>query len=276
MRDKLRVAIDAAREAGTLILRHYCGEYDVRNKGAGLQGRARGVDLRASDYDPVTSADLEADARLREVLGGTYPEYGWLSEETADSPARRQKDMIWIVDPLDGTKEFLDGIPEFVVCVALVEAGEPVVAVTYNPVTEILYSAVEGGGTFVNGTRVFCTDTADLRQATALVSRSEVARGEIDPLRPHLGEVRPIGSVAFKLALVAAGHSDLNVSVQPKNEWDVCAGDLLVREAGGHMLDLQGRVRSYNQEDPLIRGGLVAGNAILAESMLKLVSELYE
>ena len=263
----------AAREAGMLTLRHYCGEYDVHNKVDGVRGRARGQDLRASDYDPVTSADLEADARLREVLGGTYPEYGWLSEETADSPERLEKERVWIVDPIDGTKEFLEGIPEFVVCVALVEASEPVVAVIYNPVTELLYSAVKDGGAFVDGKRVFCSDAADLGQATALVSRSEVARGEIDPLRPHLGQVRPVGSVAFKLALVAGGSSDLNVSVQPKNEWDVCAGDLLVRESGGQMLDLQGRVRQYNQRDPLIRGGLVAGNATLTESLLKLVSE---
>ena len=276
MKDELRIAMDAPREAGALMLRHYGGEYDVRNKAGRSQDRAEGADLRASDYDPVTSADLEADTHLREVLGGTYPEYGWLSEETADSPARQQRNMVWIVDPMDGTKEFLDGLPEFVVSVALVEAGEPVVAVMYNPVTECMYSAVKGGGAFADGTRVFCSDVTDLGQASVLVSRSEDARGEIDPLRPHLGEVRPVGSVAYKLALVAAGHSDLNVSVQPKNEWDVCAGDLLVREAGGQMVDLQGRVRLYNQPDPLIRGGLVAGSATLTRGMLRLVSELYE
>lgn len=80
-----------------------------------------------------------------------------------------------------------------------------------------------------------------------------------------------MGSVAYKLAVVAAGAADLNVSVQPKNEWDVCAGDLLVREAGGHMVDLEGEVRRYNQADPLIRGGLAAGNQPLADASVDLI-----
>jgi myo-inositol-1(or 4)-monophosphatase len=130
---------------------------------------------------------------------------------------------------------------------------------------------VQGGGTFLNGKRVFCTDTTRLEEATVIVSRSEDARGEIDPLRQHLKEIRPIGSVAYKLAVVAAGGADLNVSVQPKNEWDVCAGDLLVREAGGHMVDLNGAVRRYNQADPLIGGGLAAGNATLADASVELI-----
>ena len=103
------------------------------------------------------------------------------------------------------------------------------------------------------------------------MSRSEDARGEIDPLREHLKEVRPLGSVAYKLAVVAAGAADLNLSVQPKNEWDVCAGDLLVREAGGHMVDLEGEVRRYNQADPLIGGGLAAGNPPLADASVDLI-----
>ena len=86
--------------------------------------------------------------------------------------------------------------------------------------------------------------------------------------------MRPVGSVAYKLALVAAGQADLNISVQPKSEWDVCAGDLLVREAGGRMLDLQGQVRRYNQENILIEAGLVAGNAQLIAKMLELIKEV--
>ena len=282
MRPELTLAIDAAREAGAHVLRYYGSAYDVENKQApdaadtAAEGKVAGAPgLRDLEYDPLTSADLAADTCLKEMLLGSYPEYGWLSEETADSDGRLGKDAVWIVDPLDGTKEFLEQIAEFGVSVALVESGRPTVAVIYNPVTEELFSAVSGGGTFLNGRRVFCTDCDRLDRASMSVSRSEAARGEVDPLRAHLGELREIGSVAYKLAVVSAGLTDVNVSVQPKNEWDVCAGDLLVCEAGGRMLDLDSRVRVYNQRDPLIRGGLVAGNLPLTDALVSLIAASY-
>ena len=277
MRAELQAAIEAAREAGKVALRYYGGEHDVENKVTGESGvgMKEGSELRSADYDPLTIADTEADACLRELLLGPFPDYGWLSEETVDSPERLERDAVWIVDPLDGTKEFVSGIPEFAVSVALVENAVPTVAALYNPVRDELYSAVKDGGTFLNGRRVFCTDTRFLKDAVLIVSRSEDARGEIDALRPCVAEIRPLGSVAYKLPVVAAGDADLNVSVQPKNEWDVCAGDLLVREAGGRMVDLNGEVRRYNQPDPLIGGGLAAGPVRLAEGMVKLVSTLY-
>ncbi len=274
MRPELQIAMEAARRAGELTLRDFGGDFGVQDKNTGRVDRREGLDVRAADYDPVTSADRSADCSLRDALLSAFPACGWLSEETADSPERLDREAVWIVDPLDGTKEFVSGIREYAVSVALVEDGEPTVAVIFNPPRDELYSAVKGGGTFLNGKRVFCTATAALEQAVLIVSRSEAARGEIDPLRTHLREIRPLGSVAYKLSVVAAGDADLNVSVQPKNEWDVCAGDLLVREAGGHMVDLNGVVRRYNQPDPLIRGGLAAGNRRLADLMVKLVSDV--
>ena len=268
MRDQLEVAMQAARRAGALILEFYEGDYEVRDK---KQGERAAKSLRDADYDPVTSADRAADDSLRHDLCKAFPAYGWLSEETVDDARRLQQDTVWIVDPIDGTKEVLTGLPEFVVSVALVTDGVPVMGVIYNPSRDELYGAVQGGGTFLNGKRVFCTETQSLDQATLIVSRSEDARGEIDPLRPHLQHVRPVGSVAYKLAVVAAGGADLNVSVQPKNEWDVCAGDLLVRESGGQMIDLEGNVRRYNQANPLIGGGLAAGPPQLAAASVDLI-----
>jgi myo-inositol-1(or 4)-monophosphatase len=260
MRDELKLAIAAARRAGALTLEYYGGKYQINYK---------------EWRDPVTGADLAANTCLKELLLGAYPQYGWLSEETADSTQRLEAERLWIVDPIDGTREFVASIPEYAVSVALVEAGEPVVGVIYNPAADQLFAAVKGGGTFLNGKRVFCSEAPSLDRATLIVSRSETKRGEIEPLRPHLKEVKPLGSVAYKLAAVAAGlGGDFNVSVQPKSEWDVCAGDLLVREAGGQMLDLEGQVRRYNQPDPLIQGGLVAGNPNLVRAMLDLLSSL--
>jgi myo-inositol-1(or 4)-monophosphatase len=256
MREELNICIEACRAAGEILLGYYRGSYDLTDKG---------------HDNPVTSADIEADACLKAILLGAYPEYGWLSEETTDDPARLQKERVWIVDPMDGTKEFVEQIPEFAVSVALVDGGTPVVGVIFNPATSELFVATKGGGTFLNGKRVYSTETIRLAEATLIVSRSEEKRGEVDLFRSHLGAVRAVGSVAYKLARVAAGMGDLNVSVQPKNEWDVCAGDLLVREAGGEMLDLDRQVRLYNQIDPLIRGGLVAGNREICEAMLDVV-----
>ncbi|MBT3344471.1 MAG: 3'(2'),5'-bisphosphate nucleotidase CysQ [Gemmatimonadetes bacterium] len=271
-RDELQAAVDAAGEAGKLILQFYGGDYDVRNKGEDpSKGKLTGDALRSSDYDPVTSADEAADAHLKKALSDAFPQHGWLSEETVDSPERLSASSVWIVDPIDGTKEFLEGIPEFAVSIALVEDGEPTVAALYNPAADEMYTAIKGGGTFLNGQRVFCSELVDLSDASLIVSRSEKARGEVDAIEPFLGEVRPVGSVAYKLAVVAAGGADLNVSVQPKNEWDVCGGDLLVREAGGHMVDLDGEVRRYNQENPLIEGGLAAGNKHLTTAVLDVV-----
>ena len=258
MKELLEQVIAATRAAGALTLQYFGGNYEIEDKGGG---------------DPLTTADLAADAYLKETLLAIRPDCGWLSEETVDDHKRLEREALWIVDPIDGTREFVEGIPEYVVSVALVEAGEPTLAVIYNPAGEELFAAVKSGGTFLNGSRVFCSDISDLAEAAATVSRSEIKRGEIDPYRSHIRELRPVGSVAYKLALAAAGACDLNFSVQPKNEWDICAGDLLVREAGGLMLERSGQVRIYNQRNPLIEGGLAAGNEHLVPQILQLMQE---
>ena len=256
LRVELKVCMDACRAAGDILLSYYRGSYQLGKKG---------------QDDPVTSADLEANACLKRMLLTAFPNYGWLSEETADNAVRLGKKRVWIVDPMDGTKEFVMEIPEFAVSVALVEEESPVVGVIHNPAADELYATTAGGGAFLNGKRVHCTQTTRLSEATLIVSRSEQKRGEINAFRAQVGQIEAVGSIAYKLARVAAGLGDLNVSVQPKNEWDVCAGDLLIREAGGQMLTLDGTVRTYNQKDPLIPSGLVAGNSSISRTMLDLM-----
>jgi myo-inositol-1(or 4)-monophosphatase len=167
---------------------------------------------------------------------------------------------------MDGTKEFTQKIPEFAVSIALAEEGEPVVGVILNPATGTAVWASRGGGAFRDGEPVRVTETRALEQAVVIASRTEISR---DKFRAHEGwfrELRPVGSIAWKLACVAAGQADLNVSFAPKNEWDVCAGDLLVREAGGVYVDFDGRPRRYNQADPLIEAFMAAGPAPLVEA----------
>src|ERR1700687_2323760 len=156
---ELEHARSAALEAGEILRRHF---------------RDRGYEVGSKGRDnPVTSADLEADAALREHLSRAFPEYGWLSEETADNAARLSRRRVWIVDPLDGTKEFIKGIPEFVVAIALAEHGVPVMGVSYNPIKHELFCGVRGAGCYLDGKAVTVSQTRTLDHATILASRSE-------------------------------------------------------------------------------------------------------
>jgi myo-inositol-1(or 4)-monophosphatase len=167
---------------------------------------------------------------------------------------------------MDGTKEFTRKIPEFGVSIALAEAGEPVVAVIHNPAAGVSVSARRGGGTFRDGRRVRVSDVARLEDCVVIASRTEISRDQFAPYAGWFKELRPVGSIAWKLACIASGDGDLNVSVAPKNEWDVCAGDLLVREAGGRYLDFDGQPRRYNQAKTLIEAGMAAGPPALLEA----------
>ena len=247
----------AARAAGAIVRRYYESGVRVAEKGPD---------------NPVTRADLEANACIRALVAAAFPADGWLSEETADSAERLRKRRVWVVDPLDGTKEFIQHIPEFCVCVALVEDGRPVVAVEYNPAADRLYAAVRGEGTTVNGAPARVSTTARVPDAVVLASRSEDKRGEWDAFKPHV-HVKLTGSVAFKLAEIATGAGDATFTLTPKNEWDICAGSLLVEEAGGRATDLEGRPLVFNQPSPL-RPGMIASNGVLHDGLLALIGEV--
>ena len=247
---ELEVALAAAREAGEIIRRHY---------EVGTRAWEKSAD------NPVTLADLEADAAIVARLREAFPEDAILSEESVRDDGRLACQRTWIVDPMDGTKEFTRRIPEFAVSVALALDGVPVVGVVANPIAAVTVWATRGGGTFRDGRRVRVSSCAKLADAVLVASRSELARDEFAPYDGWFRELRPMGSIAWKLACIASGEGDLNLSVAPKNEWDVCAGDVLVREAGGRYLDFAGRERRYNQADPRIAAGMGAGPLGLLE-----------
>ncbi len=242
----LEVAKEAARQAGQVILSYYSSHFEVRSKG---------VD------NPVTTADLEANRVLHEALMDAFPQAGWLSEESTDDLGRLNRDWVWVVDPLDGTKEFIRGVDEFAVSLALVEKHEVILGVTYNPVRQELVHARRGHGTFCNDRPVRVSATSSLAGAVVLSSRSEAERGEWERFRSVL-TVEPTGSVAYKLARVAQGKGDMTFSLVPKHEWDICAGTLLVTEAGGRVSDPQGQPFRFNQPDTL-RQGIIATNGAL-------------
>jgi myo-inositol-1(or 4)-monophosphatase len=253
----LGVAQRAVYRAGGEILSYYQSQYDVWNK---------------SVDNPVTAADLAANRILQDVLLSAFPDAGWLSEESVDNADRLQREYVWVVDPIDGTQDFIQGIDEFAVVAALVVEEQAAVAVTYNPVRREMIYASRGQGAFCNGEPIRVTTTACLQQAVALSSRSETGRGEWERFQ-GIFTVRPTGSAAYKLAQVARGKGDMTFSLVPKNEWDICAGTLLVTEAGGCVSDLDGEAFRFNQPDPL-RSGIVATNRFLHEPILGLIRDL--
>ena len=224
MISELKIAKEAALEAGGLILNYYQADYEIKDKGY---------------HNPVTTADHAADTRLKEILTEARPDYGWLSEETVDSPDRLDKERTWVVDPLDGTKEFIEGVPHFVVSVGLVENGNPIIGVLFNPVTKELFTASTGEGAFLDDKPIRCLTKDEVSDMVILISRSETRRGLWIPFDGAFGELRSIGSVAYKLGLTAAGKADIFASLQPKNEWDICAGNCIINEAGGKLIDLR-------------------------------------
>lgn len=258
MNSDLDLTIIAAREAGGLILTYYKADYEIHDKGY---------------HNPVTTADHAADACLKKILTGTRPDYGWLSEETVDSPERLSKKRVWIVDPLDGTKEFIQGVPNFVVSVALVENAKPILGVLYNPVTMEMFTAEKGKGAYLNGEPIHCSTKDNPEEMTILNSRSETRRGLWKPYKNSFGELKQVGSVAYKLGLTAAGRADIFASLRPKNEWDICAGYCLISEAGGKLIDLSGSDVIFNQENTLIHPGLIAGEKNAVDKTLRILTK---
>jgi myo-inositol-1(or 4)-monophosphatase len=222
-------------------------------------------------HDPVTEADRAVDQVLRQNL--LQDGEGWLSEETADNPSRLDKERVWIVDPLDGTREFVQGLPEFCVSIGFVENGKPVAGGIYNPATNQSFLGAVDSGVLYNGRPCAPTQRKSLAGALALASRSEVKRGEWKQFEASAFKTQAMGSVAYKLALVSAGLADITFTLTPKNEWDVAAGAALVIAAGGFVCKPDGSPLVCNQRDPLLPG-LLAGGPFLRAELLAAVQGL--
>jgi len=186
------------------------------------------------------------------------------------SPERLDKCCSWVVDPLDGTKEFIQGLDQFAVSIAFVKDGLPLLGVIYNPATKEMVTGTVGQGLTYNGeTPTPLSDRVGLRGAQVLASDTEVKNGMWVPYQEIL-KIEQVGSAAYKLARVAAGFGDAYISLKPKHEWDVCAGVALVLAAGGRVTDLAGNPLRFNQPDVLVHGVVVA-NSTLHAQLIELV-----
>ncbi len=210
--------------------------------------------------DPFTEADIAIDRVLKDVL--LESGQGWLSEETADDQNRLGCSQVWIVDPLDGTREFIEGLPEWCISIALAQDGIPIAAGICNPTKEQLFLGSIQTPVTLNGKTVRVSDKETLENAKILASRSEVRKGRWDQFKSAPFHIIPCGSVAYKLACVSAGLADATFTLTPKNEWDVAAGICLVNAAGGLATLINTEKRTFNQKNTLLPG-LVAGGCVL-------------
>lgn len=252
--DDLALLVRVTRAAGDLAMSHFHAGVAVWDKAPG---------------NPVSEADLALDAYLKDRLLGARPDYGWLSEETADSADRLACRRVWVVDPIDGTRDFIRGRDGWAVSVALVEDGEVVLGALCAPARGQLYVAAKGRGSHRNGIRL------------AVSGRGECSglRMPIDP--PNLTAafwpepwdavaVEKPNSIALRTAKVAASEGDAFMDGRVINEWDVAAAALILGEAGGTVTDREGNTLRYNRPEPHIRGLVGATPALHADVLRRL------
>jgi myo-inositol-1(or 4)-monophosphatase len=238
VRNRLAAAV---REAGALALTTFRGKLKSWIKGKS---------------SPVSEADLAVDALLRERLLAIR-DAAWLSEETEDDPARLQKPEAWVVDPIDGTRAYLAGLPDWTVSAALVRHGRPVVAALYAPVREELFLSVCGQGATLNDAQIHVSGGADI--AGAKFSASKQRLDTLAALEPRIERIARVPSLALRLALVANGALDGTFTAPNSHDWDLAAADILVHEAGGALTTLTGELLVYNRPDPVHAALLAAG-----------------
>lgn len=209
------------------------------------------------DGSQVTAADLAINALIEKALRPARPDYGWLSEETPDDSARLNRQRIWIIDPIDGTRAFIEHRLEWCVAAALIDDGRPVASAVYRPMTDEFYTAIAGRGSHLNGAAMMAADADTLQGARVAGNRKALHSLSAAGVNGDPSGALPL---QLRLAFVAAGRLDGAVSAGNRNDWDLAAGDLLVNEAGGVVSDTQGSRYIYNRPQPWQQGLVAAGH----------------
>jgi myo-inositol-1(or 4)-monophosphatase len=253
--DDLALIVDAAREAGRIALGFFQKSPEVWMKGG---------------TSPVSEADYAADRYLRETLTAARPAYGWLSEEMAQGAERPLARRTFVVDPIDGTRAFLDGKSTWCVSVAVVEDGRPLAGVLECPAKEELFAAAIGLGATKNGRAV----RVAAPRAPALIAGPKAI---VDHAADHLGRpvdrVPYIPSLAYRVAMVAEGALDATFIKPHAHDWDIAAAELVLTESGGRLVEPSGKPPLYASDDPR-HGLLVAGSGPLLEAMVRAIAAM--
>lgn len=214
---------------------------------------------------PVCEADLAVDAFLKRELGALLPAAGWLSEETADDPSRLERDLIWLVDPVDGTRDFIRGRPGWAVSVALISSGRPLIGMLAAPARGENWSAVAGQGAWRNGERLRASTRSEF-------PGSRVPAHALPKTDADLVMVDQPNSIALRIAMVAADEADLVATLRWGFEWDIAAAGMIAREAGAAISDAFGNKLDYNKRDPRAFGVLASAPAIHGAAVERLAA----
>lgn len=266
---ELNTALELARKAGTAVLEVYEGPLHVEQK--------QSFDQR----EPVTQADLIANEIIVQGIARVFPDDGILAEESIDTARRLDRARVWMIDPLDGTTGFIDGNGDFAVQIGLVEEGKPVVGVVYQPLTGVLYHAVRGGGAWIarpdhDPERTTVSNNTDLAGMRLAASRSHRS-SRMDQVVKALGVEKEVqrGSVGIKIGLIVERQSDLYVHLSPRTkQWDTCAPEVILHEAGGSITDLFGQPLRYNTVEVQNRNGIVASNGTIHQRVIETLAPL--
>src|SRR5215216_6708527 len=266
---ELRVACELARAAGAAILEHYEGPLNIKQKSS------------ADDLEPVTQADTIANDLIVGHLKREFPDDGILAEESVDTKHRLEKSRVWMIDPLDGTNGFIDGNGDFAVQIGLTEAGQCVLGIVYQPLPGVLYRAVRGYGTWIERPkfepqRAVVSQKQDLSEMRLAASRTHRSP-RMNKVVEHFGFKEEVqrGSVGIKIGLLIEQQCDLYIHLSSRTkQWDTCAPEVILTEAGGRITDLFGYPLNYNVRDVQNRNGLVASNAVSHDKIIETLAPL--
>ena len=206
---------------------------------------------------PVTQTDIDVNDFLNEFLCEARPDYGWLSEETKDDQSRHECARTFVIDPIDGTRAFIDRTPNFVISVAVIEDGMPIVAAIYNPLKEELYTAHVGNGAFLNGTAISTSTCSQIESCNMIGYPRKFRRLGWPEMNVSIAN-----SMAYRMCLVASGVADAAVTFTPKSDWDLAAAILIISEAGGITTTLNGAPIRFDKKKTTNRGVICAGPAL--------------
>lgn len=253
-----RIKIEGVvRAAGDAVMEFYRGSHRATTK---------------ADGTPVTEADITANT----ILTNGLTQFGFpvLSEEVTDNPERMEHDTLWIIDPLDGTKDFIDKTNDFAIMAGLAQGGVPVFGAVFLPAHGVLYTAEKNGGAYCTQegkrARLTTSGTNKLKDARVVTSRSHMTQ-ETAHILQELGVKKtvPVGSNGVKIGYIAEGKADVFINpTGTMGEWDMCAPQIILEEAGGTLTDMKGAPHVYNKEMPKLRGGIVASNGLLHDSLI--------
>jgi len=247
----LDVLESAVREAGKIALRFFCGQYKRWTKEGG---------------SPVTEADLAVDTFLKNTLRQARPDYGWLSEESLDDPARLEARRVFVVDPIDGTVAFMKGRPHFTICAAVVEDGRPTAGVVFNPAADENFKAEKGHGAFLNSAPIHVGRRTEIAGCRLLGNKQLFAGWP--PMH-----IENFSSIAYRVALVAAGRFDAMISLTSKRDWDMAAADIILCEAGGRLVGANGGALTYNGALALQGATIAAGPGLTGPLLAELAEK---